>query len=550
MQNLTIDQNPAQPGIFRPSIKPLQLDTVLPGQEVPEAEGEEKDPLAAELPQVDKISEELQQALDQWAVGSLQKVAQKVQQQLTEILLSWEPDPKKSGEENLSELRETVRQHSARLASQGGSLQMTKAMEDALLSALSKWLEDIMAQLLRLLGPSGSPDALKQLLEKLFRQVSGNAPSGGKTAAQATAILQRASGRQSAAGKVSLPEEGVLYQRGREGVRLDSGYSNQAQRQIREKEFQRPIFSEFAEEKASAPFKKTEAASAVAVSASGKLPVGSSELALARELRFAETVAKSLTSQPQLPTPKELPYVSEERLGLEVGLLWLKGEMAAREPGLSAPTASLIRQATEQRTMNYLYEAGRALQLAARAYPPELCPNLWREDVLRVREELIRRYRLTKDPQRSFLETIAYTVELFEEKQNKEKYRSWLRYLPGRGLFTDQAGWEDIKRGWQNFCESWERFLQDAGIRHGASFREAVGLQSLWALVLPSKKKETGGKFSLWTLTGWLMTAVAAATVIYAMWSAVSVLARAASLAAACGFAGVAVLLLRKSRKR
>lgn len=548
MPNLTIDQPPVSSGSLRPSIKPIPLDPVLPGQEVPEAEGEEKDALAAELPQVDKISEELQQALDQWAVGSLQKVAQKVQAQLTEILLSWEPDPKKSGEENLSELRETVRQHSARLASQGGSLQMTKAMEDALLSALSKWLEDMMAQMLRLLGPSGSSDALKQLLEKLFREVSGNAPSRGKVTAQATAILQRASGRQPAAGNVSLPEEGVLYQRGREGARLDSGYSGQAQRQIREREFQRPISSGLAENKS--PAGRPGAAPAMAVPTSGKLPVGSSELALARELRFAETVAKGLLSQPQLPTSKELPYVSEERLGLEVGLLWLKGETAAREPGLSAPTASLIRQATEQRTMNYLYEAGRALQLAARAYPPELCPNLWREDVFRVREELIRRYRLTKDPQRSFLETVAYTVELFQEKQSKEKYRSWLRYLPGRGLFTGQEGWEDKKQGWQSFCESWERFLQDAGIRHGAAFREAAGLQSLWALVLPPKKRGTEGGFSLWTLAGWLMTAIAVAIVVYAMWSAISTLARVGSLLAACFFSGMAFLLLRKSRRR
>lgn len=550
MPDFMLEPGRPQSGGIRFGIKPIPLDSVLrpdaletEGMQATEGtEGQE----ASGAPSTDQISEELQQALEHWAEGSLKKLAMEVQERLTDALLSWEPDPKKSEEENLREVRETVRQYSEALTSKGSTLQITKPLEEALLEALSKWLEQIASQLLRLLGSADSADEIKGLLEKLFRQITGISPSRGKVSAQATALLQEAAGRrQFSQARVQLPEEGVLYQRGEGGARLDLGYSGQAQRTV-EREARSMELN-----RGTALGLETDIQDLKPGMALPRLSVVSQGLEMVRELRFAENFVKNISRQPVLPSAKELPYVSEERLGLEIGLLWLKGEAAAREPGVTPHTAALIRQATEQRTENFLYEAGLALQTAARGYPPGQCPNLWREDVFRVREELIRRYRQTKDPQRSLMEAMAHAAELFREKQEKGKYRTWLRYLPGRGLFLDQFGWEDIKQGWQEFCQSWERFLQEMGLRNTPLFQGTVALQSLWGMILPpSKKVETGNTTSLWSLAGWLFTAAATAAVVYALWSAVSVLARVAAIAAACFFSGAAFLLLRKSRNR
>lgn len=509
----------------------------------------------------DQISEGLQQALEEWAMGSLKNLALEVQERLTEELLSWKPAPEKSAEDNLTEIRETVRRYSETLASRGGVLQLTRPLEVALLEALSRWLEQMAAQLLRLLGPAGSPDGVEQLLNRLFRQITGTSPARGRTAARAAAVLREAAGRQPLQGKLPLTEEGVLYRRGEGGARLDRGYSGQAlriqtqdSRPLEVASF-RPV--EHSPERGRAerggrmsrePVEKAPERTVGVASFRASAP--SPEAAMIRELQFAENFAKSVARQPVLPSDKELPYVSEERLGLELGLLWLKGETAAREPGLTPQTSTMIRQATEQRTENFLYEAGHAFQLAARAYPPGLCPNLWREDVLRVRDDLIRRYRIRKDPQRSLMEAIVYTVELFRGKQGKEKYHTWLRYLPGRGLFLEQPGWEDIRQGWQSLCRSWESFLQDMGIRHTLAFREAVGLQSLWAMVLPLRGQAEEGSVSLWTLTGWTAAAISAAAVTCAIWPSASALTRVAAMISAGLFAGAAVLLLRKSKRR
>ena len=553
MPDVMLEPGRSPSGRIYSRIKELSANAVLPqpgalsleeSQSIEEAE--ESEASAPGSPVVDQLSEELQQALDQWAAGSLKRMALEAQQNLTEVLLSWEPEPKKSEEENFAALRETVRRYNEALTAQGGSLQITRPLEEALLEALSKWLEQMMAQLLRLLGPEGSTDGVKQLLEKLFRQITGASPSKGRVAAQATELLQRAAGRRMPLqGKPHLSEEGVLYRRGAGGALLDRDYSGQAVK-ARERET-RTLEPAQRRDLEMEPMAQMKGAAVVTRrGAMQSLP----DLKIVQELRFVENFAKSVSMQPVLPSAKELPFVSEERLGLEVGLLWLKGEAAAREPGVTPHTAALIRQATEQRTSNFIYEAGYAFQEAARAYPPGVCPNLWREDIFRVREELVRRYRQTKDPQRSLLETIAYAVELFREKQEKGKYRTWLRYLPGRGLFLDQSGWEDIKQVWQNLCRSWERFIQDMGSRYLPSFREAAALQSLWAMLLPPQKKAEEGNASFWSLGGWLATAFASAAVVYAIWSAVSALGRIAAVTAALVSFGAAFLLFRKSRKR
>ncbi len=558
MPDFMLEPGRPQSGGIRFGIKPIPLDSVLRPEaletgDVQKAEGMEgQEEPASDAPSTDQISEELQQALEHWTEGSLKKLAMEVQERLTDALLSWEPDPKKSEEENLREIRETVRRYGEVLSSKGSALQINKPLEAALLETLSKWLEQIASRLLHLLSSAESADEIKGLLEKLFRQITGISPSKNKVSAQAAAVLQRAAGhrqfsqtQQFSRASIQLPEEGVLYRRGKGGIRLDSGYSGQAQRAI-EREARSMKLN-----RGTALELETELQSLKPGVASPRLFAVSQELEMVRELRFVENFVKNISGQPVLPSAKELPYVSEERLGLEIGLLWLKGEAAAREPGVTSHTAALIRQATEQRTENFLYEAGLALQLSARGYPPGQCPNLWREDVFRVREELIRRYRQTKDPQRSLMDAIAYAVELFREKQEKGKYRTWLRYLPGRGLFLDQFGWEDIKQGWQEFCQSWERFLQEMGLRNTPLFQGTVALQSLWGMILPpSKKMETANAASLWSLAGWLFTAAATAAVVYALWSAVSVLARVAAIVAACFFSGFAFLLLRKSRKR
>lgn len=237
MPDFMLEPGRPQSGGIRFGIKPIPLDSVLrpdaletEGMQATEGtEGQE----ASGAPSTDQISEELQQALEHWTEGSLKKLAMEVQERLTDALLSWEPDPKKSEEENLREVRETVRQYSEALTSKGSTLQITKPLEEALLEALSKWLEQIASQLLRLLGSADSADEIKGLLEKLFRQITGISPSRGKVSAQATALLQEAAGRrQFSQARVQLPEEGVLYQRGEGGARLDLGYSGQAQRTV------------------------------------------------------------------------------------------------------------------------------------------------------------------------------------------------------------------------------------------------------------------------------------------------------------------------------
>lgn len=539
-------------------IAPMPLDTVLPRGDLPQAEGTQgteeeagKEGAAGKAPMMDQVSEELQKAMEQWTMGSLKKMVAEMQARLTDTLLSYQPDPKKSDEENLREIREAVQRYSEALASKGASLQMTRPLEEALLEALAKWLESIMAQLLHQLGPAGATDKVAQLLERLFRQIAGTPPSRGKASAQAAALLQRSTGQQRSAGHTAAPqpqrpqcsEEGVRYRRGEGGARLDSSYSGQAQR-LQAQEMRPVDTGRSLPPKAGAGVQTLRTAAAFQA-ASARNP----EAEIVKELQFAEAFAKNLPKQTMLPNAKELPFVSEERLGVEIGLLWLKAETAAQEPGISASTAGMIRQAAEQRTAGFLYEAGYALQMAARAYPPGLCPDLWREDMLRVREELIRRYRQTKDPQKSLLETIAYAIEVFRDKQSSGKYRTWLRYLPERGFFLDQVGIEDIRQGWQGLCQSWERFLRDMGLRDAFSFREAAGLQSLWAMVLPPQKKTEVQKASSISLIGWF-SAASVTSAIYSVCFAASTVIRVGTATSALCFAFAAFTLFRRGRRK
>ena len=551
MPDMMLEPGRSQSGWVRAGIKSIPLDSVLrpdaltteETQKAEEMQGQE--PMAAETPLTDQLSEELQKVLAHWAEGSLKNLALEVQEQLTDTLLSWEPSPKKSAEENVNEIRETVRRYSEALTSKGTTLQISKPLEEALLEALAKWLEQTAAQLLRLLSSADSLDEIKGLMEKLFRQITGASPSKGKVSAQAAAVMQKVAGHQQLSQrKIPLSDEGVLYRKGKGGAQLDRGYNSQVQRAV-ERETHSVNLAQSLDLQAKENIKGVKSGT-TAPEFSAALP----ELEIVRELRFAESFAKNISNQPVIPTENELPYVSEERLGLELGLLWLKGEAAAREPGVTSHTAALIRQATEQRTENFMYEVSCALQLAARGYPLGQCPNLWQEDVLRVREEVIRRYRLTKDAQRSLLETNAHAVEVFRGKQESGKYRSWLRYLPGRGLFLNQFGWEDIKQGWQELCRSWEKFLQEMELRNSPAFQGIVVLQSLWGMVLPpSPKAEAGNAASLWSLAGWLFTAATVAAVICAVWPAVSLQTRVVAVIAACFCAGAAFLLLRNSRK-
>lgn len=511
-------------------------ESLQPDQSLSPIEGENRleggeNPILQPIVQ-DQVSEQLQQLIDQWSMGALQELAERIEAQLTEYLLNWQPNAHKSVEGNLAELQQGVQQHGAQLTAQGTALQVTGPVEEALLDALSRLLERQVPRFLSMLGDSNSSEGVERVLAGLFRQLTGAPPARSETARQAAVLLRgRGEPRPSASPPVRTPtqdrgmtgEEGVLYRRGDGGVTLDEDYGGHVRRAMHAA---RPLDTE-----SSVSLRRGDAVTG-------------------RDLQMAEQFARTVLAQNPLPNRKVLPYTSEERLGLELSLLWLEAETAAAQPGVSPQMALLLRQAAEQRTHELLYEAGRAFQQAARAYPPAACPDLRLEDILSVQGYLIRHYRITRDPERSLLETIGYTLELLESKQADGRYLSWLRYAPGRGLFTDRAGREDLKTGWRRFCQSWEWFLQTMGFQHAPALREAAGLHSLWAMVLPPDPGGSSQRLPTpHTVAGWLSGAAAAAAAVCGLWYADAPPLRLSAFAAALLFSGTAFFFLHRDRK-
>lgn len=514
MPNNTIDSAPVQglsPDRGSPVLRPGQQPDA-PVQLAPEGRED-----AAPAAQTDQVSRQFQLLMEQRLYKELHAFVQRAQQELTDLLLNWEPDPKKSSEENYRELSRAIQEFSRQAVGQGGTLQLTYSMEQALLEALTRLLQLLLTQLLELLGPDGPQSGLEDLLDALFRQLTGHAPTRDQVTHQAAALLRgelSQPARRSAAGPAS--GEGVLYRPGDSGgVRLDASYSGHARRA---REAARPIIPPPAPQK------------------EGVQPAGGA--VTMAHLDGLERFARTVLSQPWMPPAAQLPAASEERLGLELSLLWLEGETAASRPGLPPQVASLLRQASEQRSSAVLYDMAHTFHAAARSYPPGQCPDLLLADIVSVRAYLAHRYQAVKDPERSVLETIAYTLELFRRKQGEARYQTWLRYAANRGLFGGEAGRNDLRAGWEELCRRWEFFLLSMELAHAPAFRSAQGLRSLWAMVLPPPERASGDRgLSLRTLAGWLTCACGLAGALWALMSSGPLPARAA------GAAGAALLL-------
>ena len=489
MPGTTIDPTPA-PGLppdrglsaLRPDLRPegpAPQPSASPGQEGQEAS-------AAQSSQRDQVSQQLQLLMEQRLYKDLHAFVQRAQEELTDLLLNWEPDPKKTPEENYQELSRVIQEFSRQAASQGGTLQLTSSIEQALLEALARLLLLLLAQLLELLGPDGPQGGLEDLLDVLFRQLTGHVPARGHVSHQAASLLRGESARASSHGAAPSAGTGVLYRRGNSGgVRLESPNSGQP-RQLR------------------------QAARTIdpAILQRGSSPKTGGPAVTMSQVAGLERFAHTVLAQPYLPPSAQLPAVSEERLGLELSLLWLEGEAAASRPGLPPQVAHLLRQTAEQRSSAVLQDMAHTFHASARSYPPSQCPDLLLADIVSVRSYLASRYHATRDPERSMLETVAYTLELFRRKQGEERYRVWLRYAAGRGLFGAEAGRQDLRAGWEYLCRRWEIFLQSMELAHAPAFRSAQGLRSLWAMVLPPREHTGGGRgLSPWTLAGWLACA-------------------------------------------
>lgn len=493
----------------------------------------------------DQISETARRLIAALSKSPVSDQLEHIRAELLRFLLAWEASGQKSPEENLAELQAILLKLTEAL--DGQVLLMDPDLESALLDALSSVLEYSAPDLLTLTGASQSD--LEQLLDGLFRQLSGteadqeavaqeagqlartvrqSAGSGPRSAAaspQSPLFTAQSTQQRDRAAPPALEEGGVLYRRASQGVDTDTSYR---QIQHRTSAHARPIRPETA---------------SLAQSPAGR----TAPYVTARDVQLAERFAKVLlTTQPSIPAER-LPYTSEERFGLELGLLWLEGETIAGQPGISPAMASILNKSMDAYLKEALTAIGRNFSHAARRHPPDVCPDLRLEDIARVQQEFVRRYRATGNAERTVLEVIRFAMERFEKKQ--EDYTAvWLRYGPGMGLFTPRKDKEDLKIGWLHFCRSWSRFLKESGLSGKEDFSTAAGLQSLWAMLFPGQLDTSFLRRSPASVGGWLAACASAGTTAYGLWYAQGGMVRPACLGAGVIFGIASVLFFRRKR--
>lgn len=423
---------------------------------------EESQPEPPKKPQTEKTVQEVRSA---WLQKSLSEWVNKVESELLGLLLNWQPSAG-TLEENLQQLQALLKQYQQQLSEQGQPLLLDGALEDALLEALARLLERQAGEFLRLTGNSATQSELETLLNRVFTQVTGEKASHEGLSNGANHLRQFA-GETGGRGMRQFPGResgaGVIYQQATAGVRISQPYGGPGGTRGR------------------TPYPVLTAGWG------GRLP---DPPLTGRGIQLVERFARFL--QTAEPVPKrELPFTSEERLGLELGIIALKGELTAARPELVPPLSSMVRGATVRYVQDYLVRAERELGHYAVHHPPvDVCPAFRQDVVMQVYQYLLAAYRKGQDPEQAVLRTLKYALAQFQEKQEEIPYQSWLRYCLGRNFFEVlQSGAvpQDQRRGWGELCRRWNQFFSDMEFT-GSRFRESV-----WGLVAqPSTASSSG----------------------------------------------------------
>lgn len=257
-----------------------------------------------------------------------------------------------------------------------------------------------------------------------------------------------------------------------------------------------------------------------------------------RAVQFTERFSDFLQNLEPI-APKDLPFTSEERLGLELGMITLYGELAAARPELSSPLPSMIRSATADYVRTYLAQAEKELSRYAVQHPPvSACPAFRLDAVMEICQYLLASFQQIRDPEQAVSQTLRYALSRFQKKKEESPYQSWLRYHENQGFFTLQPDLRsDLKRGWERICKRWNQFLQTMEFT-GARFRA-----SIWAVILtPPPRGAASPRPSFSTAGRWLLACAGVAIVLAALLPDLDGVAKAGCLAIGAGVLAAALV--------